>query len=211
MHNIKKLIIIGFFVGMAYPSFGQKKTLTLSTHDKLILDQGAGVDGLIDSFQLAVGRRDTAAIKKMIHFPLRTAKVITRPCKHWIDGSYNTYDATKAGPIAEHEWPKYQKIFLSDQAVKWIPKIPMTNAQYGIDTADYIKPDPRCPVSRREVNFEIELQKLVDRRSKITVFAPYYPIKGHKKDLYRDIVFGYINGECKIIGYADKIGLPHSE
>lgn len=86
MPKIKKLIMIGFFVGMAYPSFGQKRTLTLSAHEKLMLDQEDGVDRFIKSFELAVGRKDTAAIKKMIHFPLRTARRIYMPCKHWKDG-----------------------------------------------------------------------------------------------------------------------------
>jgi len=212
MPKIKKLIMIGFFVGMAYPSFGQKRTLTLSAHEKLMLDQEDGVDRFIKSFELAVGRKDTAAIKKMIHFPLRTARRIYMPCKHWKDAYYTTYDATKAGPIPEKEWPKYQKIFLSDQAVKNIPDTPInSDYEYGLDTLNYIKPDHQCPIRRKQLTFQIELQKLVDRGSKITFFTPYYPRKGHKKELLREIGLGWINGECKIISYTDNLGLPHSE
>jgi len=63
MPKIKQLIIIGLIVGMAYPSFGQERTLTLFAHEKLMLDQEAEVSRLIYAFQLAVSRRDTAAIK----------------------------------------------------------------------------------------------------------------------------------------------------
>jgi len=212
MAKINKLIIIGFFLGLAYPSFGQKTNLILSAHEKLMIDQDSLLGQLINSFHVAVGRRDTAAIKKMIHFPLRTARQIKRECKHEKDAYYDTYDVTRAGPIPEKEWPKYQKIFLSDQAVKWIPDMPANpHFIFGMDTSYYSKPNRRCRVRRREVLFQIELQKLVDKGSEITFFAPYYPRKGHKKELLREIGFGWINGKCKIISYTDALGLPHSE
>jgi len=66
------------------------------------------------------------------------------------DAYYTTYDATKAGPIPEKEWPKYQKIFLSDQAVKNIPDTPInSDYEYGLDTLNYIKPDHQCPIRRK--------------------------------------------------------------
>jgi len=125
---------------------------------------------------------------------------------------YIIYDATKAGPIREKEWPKYQKIFLSDQAVRTIP---FTQVAFGyilgMDTINYNDLDHRCPVQKSEIKFQAGLQKLVDKRSLITVFTPYYLREGHEEQLIRYIVLSWINGECKIIGYADTIGLPHSE
>jgi len=207
MPKIKKLILISFFVAMAIPSFGQKGTRTLSPEEKLDIDREDGLDRAFNSFDDAVSRRDTAAIKKMIHFPLRTAKVIEMPCGDQ-KNAYRIYDATKAGPISKKEWPKYQKIFLSNQAVKYIPNMLIKPSQ--IDTSAYSDQDP-CPVPRKKIMFLIELQKLVDKGSEITFFLPYYPRKGHKEELVREIGFGWIKGKCKIISYVDKIGLPHAE
>ena len=134
----------------------------------------------LKTFKSAVKRRDKAQLKTMFYFPLQTLP-------QWTAEDMKATAINPAeGLVSVAEYPKYEGIIFSKDALRLIPQ----SREDDLSEIDNTTTE----------NYYITLKKATDKGSTLYELQQQYEQKNGKETSY-GFVFGRVKGQYKVISY----------
>ncbi|RAJ88084.1 hypothetical protein CLV59_101849 [Chitinophaga dinghuensis] len=135
-------------------------------------------------FQQAVKNNDSAAIRKIIHFPLQTAK-------QWTNEDLKSMEIDKsAGIVHNTEFSEYYSNIFHPAVMRLIPKAGEENLQEIDDKMDE--------------DYYNTLRQGTDKGAKLYEVYEQYPEKNGSSENFFAFVFARIGGEYRVVAYYAK-------